>query len=204
MSLIQTLFSIFRPKNKTKFIKNADEYGIPMLGYWKDTYVYSDGRRIETEWVKNQIQNTAPVFACALFRRAGENAFPGFGGVSHIGIGSGNVAWDITPPTQDENDTTLTAEFFRKVILESDMAFLDPTLPAGSPAIVGPSRKLGITVTLLPAESNGSLREFGLFGGLATGALDSGIIMNWIVHSLITKDATLTIIRNIEIEFLEP
>ena len=66
-----------------------------------------------------------------------------------------------------------------------------------------PSSKLEITVNILSGEANGlSLREFGLFGGTATIAFDSGEMVNWIVHSRIDKDSSLEISRVIRIEFV--
>ena len=183
---------------------HRERFRIPIQGMWRDTYEWADGRRLIGPWKRNQIQNAAPILVGGLLRRAGELAFPGFTGITYIGYGSGNVSWDITPPVQDAADTTLTLEYFRKIVPNTDLFFLDPLAAPGSAPVAGPTRRVGFVGTLLPAEGNGSLREFGLFGGLASGTLDSGTILNWIVHPLITKDATLTITRNVEITVLEP
>jgi len=181
-----------------------------MIGRWKDKY-YRDGELVEeTEWTHNQIQNVAPIIAAGLFHRwdelpAGQVPVP-FEGISYIAVGSGDVAWDALAPgtvPQDRADTTLTTEYYRQSILASDMSFLDADDPA-HPVVAGPSRMIQIESTFLPADANGAMREFGLFCGFATGLPDSGHILNWIVHPLINKDATLTITRTIQIEFLEP
>jgi hypothetical protein len=155
-------------------------------------------------WRRNQVQNVAPIVAASLFRRAGETAFPGFVGISYMVVGSGLVAWDTTPPTQDAADTTLTTEVFRKAVLESDMFFLDPPAALGSAAVVGPTRKIGITATIDTTEALTSLREFGLFAGLATGTVDTGSVVNWVVHPLVNHDSSFSIVRTVELEFLEP
>jgi hypothetical protein len=168
-------------------------------GEWHDTYTYLDGRIEESsgefEWKPNQIQNE---FAKLLASWA--RAESGYDRISYLAVGHGNVSWDTTPPTQSYNQTTLTDEFFRKAIPQVDIVFIDPitNLPTGGT----PSSKIEITVNLLTSEANGTLREFGLFGGTATGTLDSGQIVNWIVHGRIDKDTSLSIQRRIRIEFV--
>jgi hypothetical protein len=79
-----------------------------------------------------------------------------------------------------------------------DIVYLDPDtdLVSGTP-----TRKIEVTVVLLPGEGTGTLREFGLFGGTATASADSGEMVNWISHSRIDKDAALQIQRKVRIEF---
>jgi hypothetical protein len=176
-----------------------------MKGRWRDKFEYANGHVEYSPWKSNQIQNLAATMAAALFRRAGEMpTWSGFTGISYMAIGSGDVAWDTIPPTLDPADTTLENEYFRKSIAAADMYFIDPVAASPAPPLGVLSRAIGISVTLLPGEANGSLREFGLFGGLATGAADSGTILNWVSHGLITKDITITLTRTVELEFLLP
>jgi hypothetical protein len=94
----------------------------------------------------------------------------------------------------------LTTEYFRKAVPQVDLVYIDPVtnVPTGGT----PSSKLEITVTILTTEAAGTMREFGLFGGTATSTLDSGEIVNWIVHSKIEKDSSFEIERKIRLEFV--
>lgn len=179
---------------------------ILVSGTWRDEYIYADGRVEQGEWTPNQIQNGAAMVAAGLFGRVGEipphDAPVAFTGISYIAVGSGDVTWDAVAPVQDKADTTLTAEYFRKAIPAADMQFVDVAAPHNPSAT--PTRAIEITMTFDPAEANGAMREFGLFGGDADGVTDSGQIINWVVHPLINKDATLTINRTIRITFLNP
>lgn len=170
-----------------------------VVGRWFDLLKHPDGstepgEHGEFEWGKNQIQNVFATLLATWLR-----AEAGYDRIGFMGIGSGLVSWDTTPPAQPYSDTTLTTEYFRKAIPQVDIVYIDPItdIPTGGT----PSSKVEITVDLLSAEANGTMREFGLFGGTATVALDSGEIVNWIVHSRIDKDSSLEIQRKVRIEF---
>ncbi len=170
-------------------------------GRWRDKITYADGTEEVTPWRPNQIQNVAAIVAAALFRRYDETAEgTDWDGITYMGIGRGNVTWDTVPPTQDAADTILEDEFVRKAIAPSDMSFSDG---AGTPQLPE-SRFIMIVVTLAPSEANDSLREFALFGGDATGTVNTGQMINWIVHNRFDKDSSITIQRTVEFEFLEP
>ena len=171
-----------------------------IVGRWFDTYKYADGRtepgeQGEFEWGWNQIQNSFATLLAAWCR--GEATYDR---ITYFAVGSGLVAWDTTPPTKPYSDTTLTTEYFRKAVAQTDIVYLDPAtdIPTGGT----PDSKIEITVTLLTSEANGTLREFGLFGGTASGTTDSGQMVNWITHSKIDKDSSLEIERKIRIEFV--
>jgi len=173
-------------------------------GRWQDKYIYADGREILHPWKPNQIQDTSAELLAGVARRAGESVpFAGFTGLSYLAVGSGDVSWDLTPPTLDQTDTTLTNETFRKVINPADMNFVDVGVDFGAPVGVI-TRKIQVVVTLLSTEANGSLREFALFGGDANGAANSGLMFNFVRTPRIDKDSSLTIVRTIEILFLRP
>lgn len=183
-----------------KTIEESVGRSIRVSGKWWDTLRYSDGRVVDGPegsilWPSNQIQDMmASLLACLVKGEAG------YSRIGFMGIGHGLVGWDTIPPTLDPTDTTLEDEFFRKTIDLTDIYFIDPAtnLPVG-PGVITP--KIEINITLLAAEANGTLREFGLFGGTATAALDSGEIVNWVSHSRIDKDVTLEIQRRVRILF---
>lgn len=173
---------------------------VRIIGKWHDKVrkVDSDkwrpGLTGEFEWKPNQIQNVFATLLASWCR--GES---GYDRIGYVGIGSGLVSWDTTPPSQPYSQTTLITEYFRKAIAQVDIVFIDPVtnLPTGGT----PSSKIEITFTLDSSDANGTMREFGLFGGTATSILDSGEIVNWIVHSRIVKDSSLVIQRKVRIEF---
>ena len=184
--------------------------GLGAQGRWRDQLVYADGRIVMTPWRHNQIQNLASTIAASLFRRFDEvspgNVPPVFEGIKYMAVGRGDVSWDALPIgsiPQPVAQATLEDEFFRKEIQPTEMSFLDPDDPA-YPVIAGPSRMIQVEVTLTSSEANDTHREFGLFCGQTAGALDSGLIMNWIAHRRIDKDTTLTINRTVQILFALP
>lgn len=170
-----------------------------IIGTWRDILVFNDGHQEfgehgEFEWGFNQIQNS---FATLLATWA--RAETGYDRIGFIGIGSGLVSWDTTPPAQPYSNTTLTTEVFRKAIPQLDIDYIDPITNISTGGT--PSSKIEITYTLGTSEANFDLREFGLFGGTATISFDSGQMVNWVVHSKITKDSSFEIHRRIRLQF---
>lgn len=175
-----------------------EKISFKIIGRWFDKYIYSDGHEEfgehgEFEWGWNQIQNTGAILLASLLK--GE---AGYNYMNYLGIGSGDVSWDTTPPTKSYDQTTLENEYFRKAVATTDITYLDPLTDLVS---VTPTNKIEATVTLAAGEATGSLREFGLFGGTATATLDSGEMLNWISHARIDKGAGQQIVRKIRIEF---
>lgn len=170
-----------------------------IVGRWFDTFKFIDGttsygQHGEFDWGFNQIQNSFASLMAGWFR--GES---GFERLTYVGIGSGQTSWDSSPPSQPYSEVTLNNEVFRKALPQNDIYFIDPitNLPTGG----APSSKIEVVYTLGTTEANYDLREFGLFGGTATGAFDSGEMINWIVHSKISKDSSFEIYRRIRIQF---
>lgn len=173
---------------------NKENVKFKIVGRWFDKYIYPDGREEfgehgEFEWGYNQIQNSCAVLLASLLK--GE---AGYNYMNYMAIGSGLASWDTTPPTKSYNQTTLETEYYRKAIPVVDIIYLpDP------PGI--PTKEIEVTVTLAAGEATGTLREFALFGGTATAAVDSGEMVNWISHARIDKDALLEIQRRVRITF---
>jgi len=174
-----------------------------MRGRWRDVYEYADGSRVVGTWADNQIQNSAaPLVAALLKGEAAAN--PSFLSLGYMVLGSGDVTWDAAAPTQPKTQTTLENESFRKETSFVNTAWLDDFSGDGGVVVVGPSTVISMSVRFESSEANGSLREFGLFGGLATSAPDSGMMFNWIVHPKIDKDASFSIVRTVEIKIAYP
>lgn len=170
-----------------------------IVGRWQDVYRYSNGRVApgragEFVWGFNQIQNS---FRTLLACWAREES--GYGRIGFMGIGTGLPGWDTTPPVQSYDQSTLEAEYYRLTIPQGEIIFIDPI--TGSPA-GSPTNKLEITVIIGYSAANGTMREFGLFGGTATSTLDTGEMVNWIVHDRIDKTSGFEIQRKVRIEFV--
>ena len=178
---------------------------IKVSGRWFDILRYADGRVVEgahgsIEWPSNQIQNVFANLLAGLCQGHVDAIDGPYLRIGFMAIGHGLVGWDSAPPTLNPNNTTLEDEYFRKVIASpADIYFIDPVtnLPTGNV----PSPKIEIAVTLGFAEAIGTMREFGLFGGLATIALDSGEIVNWIFHDKIVKDNSFELERRVRLLF---
>jgi hypothetical protein len=177
-----------------------DRAKLSFKGYWHDKITYLDSGKVEVRpWQYNQIQLAAAVVAAtALSRQPELTAYTGMG---YLAVGSGLVGWDTVPPTILTSQTTLTTETFRKAISASNLSFVDAL---GGSVSATPTRFYRLVVQLGSSEANGTLREFGIFGGDATLTFDSGSIFNHIVNSRIDKDSNMVIDRTVDIEVLEP
>lgn len=166
------------------------------IGIWQDEYVYSDGRVEYSGWKKNQIQDTQSTLVAMLMKttRAGSNA--AFSGAEYFAVGEGDVSWDLSAPTKSYSQSTLESEIWRSSIDSGTQVFyVDPDTFAVSGS---PTRALQFNL-VIPSTVVGDLREFGLFGGTATLAADSGYMVNWISHDVINKDTTMQINRTLRI-----
>ena len=109
--------------------------------------------------------------------------------ITQWAVGEGEGAfWDdlSTQDRQNKSQFSLTQlynETFRKPVT---ISFIDSN---NDPVTPGPSNRLEIQAQFGP-DVTGSLREFGLFGGNATTALDTGIMIDHKAHSVITVNTT--------------
>lgn len=170
-----------------------------IVGRWKDVLTYRDGTKKELpeatfEWGWNQIQNTFRTLLACWSR--GES---GYGRIGYMGIGTGLVGWDTIPPVQSFDEVGLESEYYRMTIPQGDIIYIDSS--SGDPSGT-PTNKIEVTVNIGYGDANGVMREFGLFGGTATSALDSGEMVNWIVHDRIDKTSGFEIQRKVRIEFV--
>lgn len=169
---------------------------VRMRGEWRDRWFDSEGKLVcDSGWYPNQVQNTNAVLLASLVKNQA-----GFQGALYFGFGTGLPAWDSASPTQPFSDTTLTTEVYRKAIPSSAITFRDDTTFVDIDPT--PSNVIQIDTTLGIGEANGNaLREFGIFGGDATAAADSGLMMNWITHGRIDKNSSVSLQRSVRFTF---
>jgi hypothetical protein len=169
---------------------------IRMRGEWRDVYKDERGNVVhDTGWNPNQVQNTNAVLLASVCKNR-----VGYTGFLYFAFGTGLPAWDTAAPTQPFTQTGLTTEVFRKSVPPASITFRNAI--TGANIEPTPSNVIQVDVTLALGEANGNaLREFGVFSGNATGVSGSGLTTNWIVHSRIDKNASISIERAVRFTF---
>jgi hypothetical protein len=184
-----------------------------LSGKWQDTYYRTNGQVEKTEVNHNQIQDNAYVAIASLLMNQFDVAnvpveTPTTFGISHIDYGSGDPTWDLVenqPVPQPTAQTTLHNATYRQAINQSQINFVPDNDPfGGSATSLTPTSRIRINLTITEQEFQGDLREFGLFCRYNDNAnvadqVNEGLIFNWVIHPLISKDDTLRIERVIEI-----
>jgi len=171
-------------------------------GIWRDTVIRRrpDGTEEvaeDTGWRPNKIVVGMTKLLAGLLKND-----PTFnGGILFSAQGRGDPIFDVQLPTPSFSETALRDEYFRKA--PDSIAYLKDD---GSPADPGEvTSRILIQTTFDFEEANGPsstgefIREQGLYGGPATSALDSGLLMNLIFHKARFKDNTVRIIRRIQL-----
>lgn len=161
---------------------------LKLEGVYKDIIRYSDGRVEETDWSHNLIVNSALNILTALLGNTN-----GYKGIQYWAVGSGLASWDTTMPNPNSNAVALTSEIGRKVINSSNIRFLTET---GEPSNT-PTNKIEVSCFFEANDCIGVWREFGLFGGNATSAPNSGILIDKKHHQIINKTNDMTVERTI-------
>ena len=164
---------------------SKDGHDVHMTGEVIDRIHYADGR-VEERVGHNIVVNSFLPLVMSLLKQQS-----GYKGIQYWAVGSGASSWDSSLPSPDINATKLTAELGRVAITSGEIKFLT----SGYEETGTPTNILQITHTFGPSDCNGVWREFGIFGGNATTAKDSGIMINKRHHAVITKTEEMTIER---------
>lgn len=147
-------------------------------------------------WRPNLIVNNGDRLLAALLKR--QTAFQG---ILYLAVGEGNVSWDTSMPDKSPTTTSLFNEIKRFPIAPNQITFLDETNQPTS----APSNRLELTMELAGSDfvSEGVqyLREFGLFGGDATDAPNSGYMINYVIHHRIDLAPDTQLTRQIRLSF---
>lgn len=164
-----------------------------IVGIFTDTIRHKDGRvEVKEQQFNCIIQDIGKLIAC-LFKNQ-----DGYVGLKYWAIGSGSDSWDVVnPPEATPTDTRCVNEIGRKEIPKDAIVFVDQD---GTPTN-NVTNSIKITLIFTENECNGVWREFALFGGNATTALNSGIAINHKNHSVMVKNDTMTIERQIRFIF---
>src|SRR5262245_18850954 len=149
----------------------------------------------ESGWRRNRVVESGNRLLAALIRWE-----PGFSGNLFWALGEGAVSWDNLMPSPNVVDTHLSNEIGRKSLAADQVHYID----GNNNVTDTPTSRLGISVTFTGEELGQgvhSLREFGLFGGDATEAANSGWMIDYVIHPRITLSAGMTLTRTLHLSF---
>ena len=120
-------------------------------------------------------------------------------GLAYLAYGHGDSNWEDTNlPLPTPDDVKLFDEFYRKAITPDMVKFINND----DVEVDEITNRIQITITLDANEGNGSLREFGLFGGdSCTSDKDSGLMINRRIHAHIYKTTGMLLERIIRLTF---
>lgn len=157
--------------------------------HYTDEYDRGDGWVLHTEG-HNLIVNDCRKLLAALFAGA-----TGYAGVQYWAVGSGLATdSDSSPTPASPTDTRLRTEIARVPVTVS---YLDDL---GQPmAGAGISRVVRVQATFPEGTGTGRNLEFGLFGGNATSTVNSGLLIDRVVHQAKYKESTEA--RRLTIDF---
>jgi len=116
----------------------------------------------------------------------------------YLALGEGLTAWDGETIHPRRSDVRLARETTRMIIRPEQMRYLDEQHQTSDL----PTTCVEVTA-LLSGDDIGAmtLREFGLFGGDATSAADSGLMIDYVIHPRIDLAPGLDISRTIRLYF---
>ncbi|RKY78726.1 hypothetical protein DRQ07_07250 [candidate division KSB1 bacterium] len=173
------VFSAFKLRYKENTNNIHGSYRIIL----KDAHT---GNIIEERQGNNIIVNSASILIARLLK---DNREPD-GGITYLAVGTGAVGWNPqNPPQPTVTQTTLENEIARKAF--TDVTFIDPD--TGDPTTTVPTNIVDYTATFAETEAVGPLVEMGLFGGNASGLLDSGTQINYRTFPVVNKTSSMTL-----------
>ncbi len=167
-----------------------------ITGDWWDEFWEKDSSGVyklvhTTKVMTNTKMDVSAILMAALFADDVTQS-----GILQHAQGRGDAGWGATPPAVDTTDTTLFDEAGRSA--PDSIVFLD----LFDVPVAGPTNIIKVSTTYDETELVGeTLREQGLFGGTASAAADSGIIINVIRHAPFFKSGAFSLIRNIKLTF---
>ena len=171
---------------------SSGDADVVLSGEYQDTIRRGRAPPHIMPWRSNRIVSTAWPLVAALLRGERDTR-----GIAFCAIGDGVASWDDLAPHDAPDATHLAHETVRVPIAANDIGYVDA---AGGHAST-PTHRLSIPVTLTATTSPLRLREFALFGGEATAALNSGRMINYVIHPRIDLKVGDVVTRTIRLSF---
>lgn len=143
-----------------------------------------NGKIVQEYNRQNLIVNGASILVASLLKD------PSQSGIKYLSIGRGDgESWFTDPPQPTTTQVKLVREIYRKEIKQKK--FVDPRTGAYTEV---PTNIVDYIVTFNESEATGQIVEMGMFGGnTATGAADSGILVNYRTFPVISKTPTMSL-----------
>lgn len=159
-----------------------------MKGSYRDQITNKNGRMlVDTCWVSNTIvDNTWPLLAGLLKND------PALAGILYWAVGEGDPNWETATATPSPGADRLYLESARQAIDANNIAYLNPD----SSVSATPTSCIEVSAVFRWPEDR-QLREFGLFGGDASEAADSGMLINYVIHPRIDLDGGTDLTRRV-------
>lgn len=172
-----------------------DHAGSTIKGIYRDLLLGPDGQVIhDSGWVANTIVKNCRVLLAAFMKSDSQ----GTSGIVGLAVGEGDSSWDQELPQPTTNVPGLIKPYPNEIIVASgklEITYLDEQTPSPDP-----TNQLEIKATLdpvYPEPKKVPLREFGLYGKLG----DTPYLINYVMHPVIYKTETDTLIRVIRLTF---
>lgn len=118
-------------------------------------------------------------------------------GVTYCAVGAGDPSWDQRMPAAARASVRLVAETLRVRLKDEDLTYLD----GGGRPVKHPTARLQARAALVAVGEALTLREFGLYGGTASDAPDSGYLINYVVHPRLDLRVGQTLVRRVQLSF---
>jgi hypothetical protein len=168
-----------------------------LSGRYQDSLFNTQGRLLwQREWCHNRILNNCDLLLAVLLK--GE---AGMRGLLYWAVGQGQSNWDTLLPNPQSTNTQLTHEVARLPLTPAQIHYLNDAgviSPTPTPRL---EVRLDLEGSTLVANGFQSLREFGLFGGNATTAPNSGLMINQVIHPRIDVAPGMTLSRTLQLTF---
>jgi len=143
-----------------------------------------------TEWTSNDIVASFSTLLGALLKSEA-----GHSGVQYVVVGSGESSWDsggVPDPTTAQED--MVSELGR---VQATVTYLDNA----NNTSLQPTNRIHIAGVFGPTQANGQWREWGVVGGNATQAADSGYLIDYQTEAVVTKTSSFTLSRRVRLTF---
>ncbi len=166
-------------------------------GRYRDCLLNPQGTLLwQSNWRSNRILNDCNRLLAALMK--GET---GLQGLLYWAVGTGQASWDALMPNPQPTTTQLEQEVARFPLAAGQIEYVDEQDHASPTTTPRLAIRLDLEGSALVSRGFQSLREFGVFGGNATAAANSGLMINQAIHPRIDVSPGMTLSRTLVLTF---
>jgi len=159
-----------------------------MYGSYRDQVVNKAGQVLsDTYWQSNTIVDHAWPLLAGLLKND-----PALEGILYWAVGAGDPLWDTARATPSPSAAHLHLESARQAVDPDNIAYLNPDTSVS----LSPTACIEVSAVFNWPDDR-LLREFGLFGGDASEAADSGLLINCVIHPRINLEGGTDLTRRV-------